>query len=420
MKMNLLLATSLSALAFSTPALAQHSGHGSHSSHSSHGATAEAKPVATCSAEHAAMGHCSMEAAADKHAGHGDHSAHTDHKDHVGHADHAEHHSHGEPKAHFEAKAHSEHHGHGTADAHAARKPADDHSQHDGHGAASEAPAAAIDPNCTPDHAAMGHCTPNVGKSNLLQIGTNLPAGDAPAPPPPSIWMADAVWGEGAMAHSRHMMMVENGGQKYKFLRLDAEYASRKGRDSASWGAEFWYGGDINRVVVKSDGEIALGEGLEEADVQLLYSRAVDAYFNVQAGVRQDLEGPYKRSYAVVGFEGLAPYWFEVEGAAFLSDKGDLTAHLEAEYDQRITQKLVLQPAFEMGLSAQNIAEKGKGSGITDVSVGLRLRYDIVRAFAPYVGVEWSRKIGGTARYARTAGETVEATSLVFGLKTWF
>jgi copper resistance protein B len=405
MKRALIFLSGVSALGFAVPVAAQHD-------HAGHQMTAAAPASGGCSAEHAAMGHCSMPEAAAKaedHAGHGDHSAHADHSDHGAAADHSGH----------AMSGGDAHQGHGDADAHAghsAHVAAAAADAHAGHGAA----AAASDPNCAPEHAAMGHCTPKASGPALPQIGTNQAAGDASAPPPPSDWMADAVWGADAMAHSRHMMMVENGGQKYKFLRLDSEYVNRKGRDSAVWGAEFWYGGDINRVVVKSDGEVALGEGLEEADVQLLYSRAVDAYFNLQAGVRQDLAGDDKRSYATIGFEGLAPYWFEVEGAAFLSDRGDLTAHFEAEYDQRITQKLVLQPAFEVGLSAQNIAEKGEGSGLTDVSAGLRLRYEIVRAFAPYVGVEWGRKFGGTARYARAAGEKVEATNFVFGIRAWF
>lgn len=368
MKMTLSLLSGMSALAFAVPATAQHEHHGAQT------APAAAAEAFVCTAEHAAMGHCVMEAVADPKA---------DVPDHGGHGDHV-----------------------------MPGLPAD----HAGHGAE----AAKVDPDCAPEHAAMGHCTPKTDTAVLPQIGTNQPAGDAPAPPPPAVWMADAIWGGGAMAHSRHQMMVENGGQTYKFLRLDAEYIRQKGKDGASWAAEFWYGGDINRLTVRSDGEAVLGEGLEEADIQLLYSRAVDAYFNVQAGVRQDLVGDHKRSYATIGFEGLAPYWFEVEGAMFLSDKGEVTAHLEAEYDQRLTQKWVLQPAFEVGFSAQNVTEKGLGSGITDVSAGLRLRYEFVRAFAPYVGVEWSRKLGGTARYARAYGHQVEATNFVFGLKSWF
>lgn len=384
MKRALIFLTNVSALAFAMPAMAQqdHGAHGAHGAHAGHQAEAS-----SCTAEHAAMGHCAMpeaEQAADR-------------ADHMGHAGHAEH------------MAHADHAGHGADTA--AEAPAD----HQGHGT-----PAAEDPNCAPEHAAMGHCTPKSSGPALPQIGTNLPAGDAPAPPPPTTWMADAVWGEGAMAHSRHMMMVENGGQTYKYFRLDGEYSSRKGRDGATWSSEFWYGGDINRLVVTSDGDIALGEGIESADIRVLYSRAIDAYFNVQAGVRQDLEGDYKRTYATIGLDGLAPFWFETEAAAFLSDKGDLTAHVEAEYDLRITQKLVLQPALGLEFSAQNIAEKGTGSGLTDAVAGLRLRYDIVRAFAPYIGVEWGRKFGGTARYARAAGEKVETTNFVFGLRTWF
>ncbi len=289
--------------------------------------------------------------------------------------------------------------------------------------ASKPAPPQMNDPDCSAEHAAMGHCTPTTIPTQRATgtTGTDLPAGNAPAPPPPGDWYADRYFPKAAMDHSRHAMMIENGGQKTAFIALNlAEYQARKGRDGFRWEGEGWYGGDIHRLTVKSEGEAVIGEGVESAELQLLYSRAIGPYFNAQAGIRQDLEKGPDRTYAVLGVEGLAPYWFETEGALFLSDKGDLLARVEASYDQRITQKLILQPMAELNFAVQDVPESGIGSGLSDVELGLRLRYEIVREFAPYLGVEWARKVGDTARFARAGGEDVGGVRLVAGVKAWF
>tara|TARA_R110000850_G_scaffold9841_2_gene35699 strand:+ start:2056 stop:3237 length:1182 start_codon:yes stop_codon:yes gene_type:complete len=287
-----------------------------------------------------------------------------------------------------------------------------------------EPAAAPADPNCPPEHAKMGHCTPKASTTNEPTAGvagTDLAPGDAPAPAPPGNWYADRVYPATEMDRSRHEMMKENGGQTTAFISFNlAEYQARKGRDGFRWDGEAWYGGDINRLTIKSEGEGLLGEGIESAEVQALYSRAIGPYFNAQAGIRQDLGPGPDRTYATIGFEGLAPYWFEVEGALFLSNKGDLLARLEGYYDQRITQKLILQPMAEANFALQDVPETGIGSGLSDFELGLRLRYEIVKEFAPYVGVEWARKVGDTARFARTAGEDADSVSLVMGVRLWF
>jgi len=294
--------------------------------------------------------------------------------------------------------------------------------EHKGHGD----PPESATPDCPPEHAAMGHCTPkHTPKDGMGEprgaSGTDLPAGNAPAPPMPRDWYADRIWPKQGMDHSRHAMMMENGAQKIGFIGLNlAEYQARKGRDGYRWDGEAWYGGDINRLTIKSKGEGVFGKGIEQTETQLLYSRAIGPYFDAQAGIRQDFGPGPDRTYATVGFEGLAPYWFEVEGALFLSTKGDLLGRIEGYYDQRITQKLILQPMAELNLSAQDVRESGIGAGVSDVELGLRLRYEVVKEFAPYVGVEWARKFGGTARFARAAGEDASKVSLVAGVRVWF
>ncbi|WP_137752752.1 copper resistance protein B [Sphingopyxis sp. L1A2A] len=296
-------------------------------------------------------------------------------------------------------------------------------------GAMDQGTVAPADPDCPPEHAKMGHCTPKDASMEPMEgmagmggaSGTDLPPGDAAAPAPPSDWYADRIYPKAEMEHSRHAMMEENGAQKIAFISFNlAEYQARKGHDGFRWDGEAWYGGDINRLTVKSEGEGVFGEGIEGTETQLLYSRAVGPYFNAQAGIRQDLGPGPDRTYATVGFEGLAPYWFEVEGALFLSNKGDLHGRLEGYYDQRITQKLILQPIAELNFALQDVPEIGVGSGLSDVELGLRLRYEIVKEFAPYVGVEWERKVGDTARFTRAAGEDPSSVSLVAGVRVWF
>jgi len=175
-----------------------------------------------------------------------------------------------------------------------------------------------------------------------------------------------------------------------------------------------------NPHAITSEGDGAVGRGLESAEVQALYSRAIDPWWNVFAGVRQDFRPQPQRTYTTIGVEGLAPYWFELEAQVFLSDKGDVHLRLEGSYDQRITQRLILQPAAEVNISTHDVPELGIGSGLSGIELGLRLRYEFARLFAPYVGVNWERKLGGSARYARAAGERASAISLVVGVRFWF
>jgi len=114
------------------------------------------------------------------------------------------------------------------------------------------------------------------------------------------------------------------------------------------------------------------------------------------------------------------PYWFDVEGAVFLSTKGEVLVRVEGTYDLRLTQRLVLQPRAELNFAAQDTAETRTGSGLSNAELGLRLRYEIRREFAPYIGVSFDRRFGGTADYARVAGEDVKATSFVVGVRAWF
>lgn len=310
----------------------------------------------------------------------------------------------------------------------------------------SESQATAGDPDCPPEHAKMGHCTPSPATSpaapasadphaghDMSQTpdmatrahdigtgGTALPAGNAPAPEAPEPSYADRVWGREAMVGARADLRREHGGGTFSQVMVDiAELQIRDGREGYRWEGEGWFGGDINRLVVKSEGEGRFGEPVEDAEAQALYSRAIGPYFNLQGGVRHDFE-PNARSYAAFGIEGLAPYWFEVEAHAFVSTKGDVLGRVAANYDQRITQRLILQPRVEFNLAAQDVVESGMGAGISDAELDLRLRYEIAREFAPYVGISHSAKFGRTADFARAAGDDSSTTSFVVGIRAWF
>jgi copper resistance protein B len=237
----------------------------------------------------------------------------------------------------------------------------------------------------------------------------------------PSDHFADRDFPGAEMARSRDIMMKDSGGNNFGQVLLNLfEYQAHSGRDGYRWDGEGFYGGDINRLWLKSEGEGEFGRGIDSAEVQVLYSRAIDPYFNLQGGIRQDFGRGPDRTYATIGVEGLAPGMFEVEGALFLSTKGDLLGRVEGYYDQRITQRLILQPRAEVNFAAQDIPENDIGSGLVNIELGARLRYEFSRQFAPYIGVSYLRKAGDTARLSRLAGEDVHATSFVAGIRFWF
>ncbi len=251
--------------------------------------------------------------------------------------------------------------------------------------------------------------------------GTDLPAGDAPPPPPPADRYADRTFGSAAMAESQTMFLQENGGHAFSEIMLNlAELQVGGGRPAYRWDGEGWFGGDLNRLVVKSEGSGESAAGVQDAEVQGLYSRAVDPYFDVQAGVREAMGPTPGRTDLTVGFEGLAPYWLKVEGALFVSTDGDVLGRLEGYYDENITQRLVLQPRVELNFAAQDIPRNRIGGGLSEAELGLRLRYEIRREFAPYVGVSWDRKVGRTADLVRQLGEDPSATTFVIGARAWF
>lgn len=207
----------------------------------------------------------------------------------------------------------------------------------------------------------------------------------------------------------------------YTFLEVDQlEYRVRDGKEALAWDMQGWVGGDYEKAWFKSEGEAPVGGRAETAEVQLLYSRLIDDFFDVQLGLRQDFKPDPDRTHAVVALHGLAKYFFETDLSAFISNKGEVSFRAGAEIDLRVTQRLVLQPSAEANFAVQSVAEREIGSGWNDIELGLRLRYEIAREFAPYVGIHWERKIGETANIARADGERVDSLALVTGVRFWF
>ena len=300
------------------------------------------------------------------------------------------------------------------------------HEGHEGH-AQPQAKSEAPPPITLP--ASAKPALPRIVLPGMEHADHTMPASDAApedAVPPRALTgprhAADAIWGEEAMAPARRQLARENGGMTSGMVmiqRLEARVPTDGGDTGYVWDAQGWYGGDINRFVVKTEGEGEFGGELEDAEIQALFSRAIGPFFDLQAGARLDLE-PDTRTHAVIGVQGLAPYMFHVDGALFLSDRGDLTARIEGEYDQKITQSLILQPRVEVELAAQDTAERDIGAGFTKVEAGLRLRYEFERELAPYVGVEYEAKLGKTADLARAEGGDPDGLKLIAGLRMWF
>ncbi|CAN5299017.1 copper resistance protein B [soil metagenome] len=241
------------------------------------------------------------------------------------------------------------------------------------------------------------------------------------APAVPLDHAADALYDPTDMARARAALSHETGGMGASMLlveRLEARPGPRGG--VYAWEAEGWTGGDIDRLMINTQGEGGFRGTTEQAEVQMLWSHALDPWFNLNMGVRQDFRPEPMRTHAVIGVEGLAPYWFHVRGALFLSHKGDVTARAEISYDQRITQRLIVQPAAELNLSAQDAPEIRLGSGATSIELGLRLRYEVAREIAPYMGLHWERRRGDTARQARRVGEMEDGLRFVAGVRFWF
>ncbi|MGY4524369.1 copper resistance protein B [Pseudomonas sp. UBA4617] len=257
------------------------------------------------------------------------------------------------------------------------------------------------------DHGAMDHSTMPTGSAEDATTTSRTPI--------PVLTDADRQAAFPPLAgHQMHDSAI-NG-----FLLLDQlEYQDADEGSTLAWDASGWIGGDINRLWVRSEGERTSGV-TEDAELQLLYGRSVSPWWDVVAGVRQDFKPESPQTWAAFGVQGMALYDFEAEATAFIGENGQTAARLEGDYDILLTNRLILQPTAEANFYGKNDPTRGVGSGLANTEVGLRLRYEIVRQFAPYIGITWNRSYGKTADFIRDEGGDVDEARFVAGIRMWF
>ncbi|NMN05102.1 MULTISPECIES: copper resistance protein B [unclassified Novosphingobium] len=263
-----------------------------------------------------------------------------------------------------------------------------------------------------------------LGWAAALALGSGVAHGQEAPPAPPADHAADALFDPQAMARARTALVRESGGMAVSQVMVDQ--LELRGGDDYAWEAKGWWGGDSDRLAVETRGEGAFGGRLDRAEAQAGWLHALDPWFNLRAGLRQDLGAGQGRTHAALTIEGLAPYWFDVETSVFLSTRGEVSGRAEASYDQRVTQRLVAQPRVELDWAAQAMPDlhgdrsRDRGAGIDRVEAGLRLRYELRRTFAPYLGLSWERQLGGTARAMRAGGEKAAALRALAGVRVWW
>ncbi|MBJ2212952.1 MULTISPECIES: copper resistance protein B [Pseudomonas] len=211
---------------------------------------------------------------------------------------------------------------------------------------------------------------------------------------------------------------VHDSGVNAMLLINQLEWQGGDG-NAQSWDIKGWVGGDIDRLWLRSEGERSAGR-TESAEAQALWGRAISPWWDLVGGVRQDFKPGASQTWAAFGLQGMALYNFEAEATLFVGESGHTAARLEGDYDILLTNRLILQPTAELNFYAQNDPQRGVGSGLAESELGLRLRYEVRREFAPYVGLSWNRIYGQTAQYARDEGEDVNQLHWVVGVRLWF
>ena len=239
--------------------------------------------------------------------------------------------------------------------------------------------------------------------------------GQQPREPIPPVTDADRA----AAFPDLHHPMEHPSEINYRVLFDRFEWQDADAGSSFAWENKTWVGSDLNRLWINSGGERVSGT-THSAHIDLLYGRSVSAWWDVVGGLRHDFSPGPSRTWAAIGVQGLAPYWFEVSATAYLGEGGHVAASVEVEYELLLTNRLILQPVLELELHGKDDPERGIGSGLSSAEAGLRLRYEVTRRFAPYVGVTTERLYGDTAAMHRQAGGDARDTRLVAGVRWWF
>jgi copper resistance protein B len=211
-----------------------------------------------------------------------------------------------------------------------------------------------------------------------------------------------------------------HGGSFTSFVLADhLEWQTGRGAGGVTADLKGWVGGDLSRLWFRTSGSVA-ERSLTDARVELFYGRPVSRWWDLVAGIRKDVGSGPTRTWAAIGLQGLAPLWFEVEATAYIGSGGTTELHVASEYEVLLTNRLVLQTSAAVDVSGKADTTRRMGAGFSSIDAGLRLRYEITREFAPYIGIVWDRAVFATGDRRREAGERVGERRLVAGARVWF
>ncbi|MGO1068937.1 copper resistance protein B [Lysobacter sp. CA199] len=301
-----------------------------------------------------------------------------------------------------------------------------DHSKMDHSDMSDSGPATQADANM--DHSGMDH-----SKMDHSNMGPSAPpatvdhskmvhppeaqsqAPTAPREPIPAPTQADRAAAFPPLSH--HMQHASELNHYVLFNRLEAVEAEHGG--AQAWEGQAWIGNDTDRLWLRSEGERERGR-TESADLEALYGRAISPWWDLVVGAKHDFRPRRSQTWAAIGVQGMSPYKFEVAATAYVGPSGRSALNFEAEYELLLTNRLILQPLIEVEVSGKQDPRRGVGSGLSTLEAGLRLRYEITRRFAPYLGISRERAFGGTADYRRDEGEGIDDTRWVAGVRVWF
>lgn len=260
------------------------------------------------------------------------------------------------------------------------------------------------------DHGSM----PGMDHSSMPGMGEPSRNG----PPVGSLPSSDGSTEQRYAAYRIHPHMMDNVVTSHLlFDKLGVAY-DRNEQTSLQWDGQFWIGRDLNKLWIKSEGDRL--NGSTDAKIEAFWSHTISPFWDLQLGARRDFGTGPKRNWAAFGVQGVAPYGIETEITGYVGGSGRTALALKAEYDLLLTQRLILTPEIEASLYGKNDEARGVGSGLSDASFSLRLRYEVTREFAPYVGVSFGRKFGQTASYASEAGESRSERAILAGVRIWF
>jgi copper resistance protein B len=271
---------------------------------------------------------------------------------------------------------------------------------------------------------------PQESASHAQHGASQTPETQAPSPPAPNEDTSSEAahvppdppqhpMGDMPYSHMAAMMQMNDRALMGTLLFDQLEWRNAAEGNAVAWDAEGWYGGDTNKVWLRSEGE-RVGGRTQDARADLLWDHTFARWWSVQAGGRQDFGAGPGRTWAAIGVQGLAPYWFNAEATFYVGGQGRTAVRLKTEYELLVTQRLILQPEGEANLYGKSDPARELGSGLSDLEIGLRLRYEVRREFAPYIGVVWSRQFGGTADRVRQSGGNPSDVQFVAGLRAWF